>query len=98
MEKNSGIDKIVNDDQKEPIKLSTKKKVLLVLTVVFLVYCTYLLFVLLNNPTETFIVEQGKIYKEETVTGYIIRDEQVVENEATNRKNCTNEIRRKKSC
>ncbi len=33
---------------------------------------------LISNPTNTFLVEQGQIYQEETATGYIIRDETVV--------------------
>ena len=36
---------------------------------------------LLKNPTSTFLVEKGQIYQEETATGYIIRDEQVIKGE-----------------
>jgi len=34
---------------------------------------------LIKNPSNTFIVENGTISEEETVSGYIIRDEEVIE-------------------
>ena len=46
----------------------------------FIVYCIYLFIQILVNPTNTFIVENGKIYQEETTYGYILRDEEIVEN------------------
>lgn len=45
---------------------------------VIAVYCLYKVITLVQNPTDTFSVEQGKIYQEEAVTGYIIREETVV--------------------
>lgn len=69
-----------------------KTKIAIIFAVVFLIYCIFLLVKLLSNPTETFVVEQGKIYKEESKEGYIIRDEQLVENEASNRKYCSVKI------
>lgn len=72
-----------------------RTKVIMLLAFIFIVYCVILLVKLLNNPTETFIIEQGKIYKEESVTGYIIRDEQIVENESSNRKDSSINSRRK---
>lgn len=71
------------------MKKKTKTKIAIILACLFLVYCIYLLIKLYNNPTETFIVEQGKIYKEESQIGYIIRDEQVVEDEGGTRENCS---------
>lgn len=83
MEKNKEVVKeskrIVNN--KEKIVISKKRVILIGTTVIFLIYCTFLLIKLLRNPTDTFIVENGKIYKEESTLGYIIRDEQVIENE-----------------
>ncbi len=69
-----------------------KTKIAIIFAVVFLIYCIFLLVKLLSNPTETFVVEQGKIYKEESKEGYIIRDEQLVENEASSRKYCSVKI------
>ncbi len=88
----------INDDNKKPLNIKKKTKVYIIVACIFLIYCIYLLIRLVNNPTETFIVEQGKIYKEESVTGYIIRDEQVVDNETTGRKNSSNEVGGKESC
>lgn len=60
--------------------LKENKKILLIclLIIVLAVYCIYKVVVLIQNPTDTFTVEQGKIYQEESNTGYIIREETVV--------------------
>ena len=76
MEKNNII-----KNNKSKIVISKKRIVLVCVTIVFLIYCTVLLIKLLRNPTDTFVVENGKIYQEESAIGYIIRDEQIVENE-----------------
>lgn len=60
---------------------SKKTIIMIIMVVIFLIYCIVLLFRLLINPTKTFIVEQGKIYNEENLSGYIIRDESVIEEE-----------------
>ena len=60
--------------------MKNKTKILIVISCAFLVYCVFLFIKLISNPIDTFIVEQGKIYKEETQDGYIIRDEQIIEN------------------
>lgn len=55
------------------------KKVLIVLVLLCLmIYAFYNVIQLITNPTNTFLVEQGKIYQEEIATGYIIRDETVI--------------------
>ena len=61
--------------------MKNKTKVIIVLSCIFFLYCIFLFVKLLANPTDTFIVEKGKIYKEEAQEGYIIRDEQIIENE-----------------
>lgn len=66
-----------------------KTKIGIVVVCAFLLYCIIMFIKLVANPIDTFIVEQGKIYKEEAQTGYIIRDEQIVENESDSRKYCT---------
>lgn len=80
MKVNNNIDNVMNNVKKKPLN-NKKKKFIIVLTGIFLIYIIYLLVKLLANPTDTFIVEQGKIYKEESQEGYIIRDEQIVEND-----------------
>lgn len=66
--------------------MKNKTKIAIILACIFLVYCVILFIKLLANPTDTFIVEQGKIYKEESQDGYIIRDEQIIDNELANGK------------
>ena len=46
---------------------------------VILLYFVVLLVNLIRKPTETFVVENGKIYKEEFTEGYIIRDETCID-------------------
>ncbi len=77
---NKSINNMMYDIKKQP--LNGKKTIIAIfLACIFLVYCIYLLVKLLINPTDTFIVEQGKIYKEESSIGYILRDEQLIQNE-----------------
>ncbi len=61
--------------------MKNKTKVITVISCIFFLYCIFLFIKLLANPTDTFIVEKGKIYKEESQEGYIIRDEQIIEND-----------------
>lgn len=74
--------------------MKNKTKVMAVISALMFIYCIYLFIRLLANPTDTFIVEQGKIYKEETQEGYIIRDEQIIQNGESGRKNSTVKSRR----
>ncbi len=78
-------DNLMNNMKKSPLN-SKKTKIAIIIVGVFLVYSIYILIKLLINPTNTFIVEKGKIYKEESTTGYIIRDEQIVQNDNSNGK------------
>lgn len=71
------------DGQKNRKKRLNKVKVLLGFIVLLMVtiYATIAIIRLVQNPTKTVIVKEGKISKEETDTGYIIRDETVVKGE-----------------
>lgn len=51
--------------------------VVLILSLVF-IYAVYLVAKLVQNPTNTFMVTNGKISQEESDIGYIIREETVV--------------------
>ena len=51
--------------------------VVLILALVF-IYAVYLVAKLVKNPTNTFMVTNGKISQEESDIGYIIREETVV--------------------
>lgn len=76
-----------NNNQKKVEKYNNKimqvikkhKKILIVLALLcIIIYLLCVVLKLITNPTNTFLVEQGQIYQEETATGYIIRDETVV--------------------
>lgn len=56
------------------------KKIIAISFVVLaiIIFCLYKVVIFIQNPTDTFSVEQGQIYQEERATGYIIRDETVV--------------------
>lgn len=55
------------------------KQVLLLSLIIFtIIFCTYELIGLLINPTDSFLIEQGKITQSESLIGYVIRDEKVV--------------------
>lgn len=66
------------------LKLDWKKvnKKMLIMGIVLLAIVIYVAFVIFNlflNPTDTVMIENGKLYMEEAATGYIIRDEEVVQ-------------------
>lgn len=69
--------------------MKKKIKIVIIISCIIFIYCIYLFVKLLANPTDTFIVEQGKIYKEETQEGYIIRDEQIIQNGESGRQDCS---------
>ena len=46
-----------------------------------LIYLFYIIYLLIKQPTNVFTVENGKLYKEETDIGYVIRNEKVVKGE-----------------
>ena len=69
-------------EKKEKKKLNNKK--VIVFSVLFLVLVSYLIYViylLIKQPTNVFTIEEGKLYKEETDIGYVIRNEKVVRGE-----------------
>ena len=57
----------------------TKKIIIGIIVAIAIIYGIFMVYKLIKNPSNTFIVENGTISEEETVSGYIIRDEQVIE-------------------
>lgn len=53
----------------------------LLLLAIIVLYVGYAIYRLIEKPTDTFLVENGSLSFEETVQGYIIRDETVVKGE-----------------
>ncbi len=74
---------IENIDKKEKkLTIPPKKKIILYIVLsLILIYIIYTIYLLIKQPTDIFTVEEGKLYQEETVIGYVIRDEQVVKGE-----------------
>ena len=60
-----------------------KAKILLVtaLLIAILIYMAVAVYNLVKNPTDTVVVKEGQISEEETVNGYIMRDETVIKGE-----------------
>lgn len=65
-----------NNDLKVPnIK---KLSVIFLIILIILIFFSYNIFKLIKHPTNSFIVEKGKLYLEETAIGYVIREEEVL--------------------
>ena len=60
---------------------SRNKIILIVISLLIIIYIIYAIYNLIMIPTETFIVKNGRISSEESVQGYIIRDETVLKGE-----------------
>ncbi len=58
-----------------------KKTIIVIAGIIVLTYVVYSIYKLVREPTDTFTLETGKLYSEESVTGYIIRDETVIQGE-----------------
>lgn len=56
-------------------------KLLLLIIVLIIVYVLYKVISLVITPTDVSVIENGFISSEESVTGYVIRDEKVVKGE-----------------
>lgn len=74
------------EDSKEESKVNKKINkprivICTILAILILVYIMHAVINLINNPTETFIIRNGQVSKEETEIGYIIRDETIVKGE-----------------
>lgn len=61
--------------------LKISKIFVIILVIIFIIYLSYIMYLLLSNKSDTFIVNEGTLYKEETVVGYIVRNEELVTNE-----------------
>ena len=58
-----------------------KKTMAVLILIAVIIYALFMVLKLIKNPTDTFIVSNGKLSDEETVNGYIVRDEKIVENQ-----------------
>ena len=78
------------------ISTNFNKKIFIIIAVILIaiipISFLYSLVVLIMQPSNIFVVENGKIYKEESTVGFIIRDEKVLTGE--NYKNGLVEIKK----
>lgn len=91
--KNSNLhleyDNFSTDDNKSYVEKNTTNEInknvskikvtfMIIIITIIAVYAIYLVIKLVKNPTNTFIVTNGKISQEESEIGYIVREETVV--------------------
>lgn len=73
------IDELENKKVNNDRKISKMKiAVVTIILAVIITYAFYLVTNLVKNPSNTFIVTNGKISQEESTIGYIVREETVV--------------------
>lgn len=74
---------------RQPKKQTNKKQnnkgkrnvLIFVIALIVVLYLLYTIYLLIKQPTNVFTVEEGKLYKEETDIGYVIRNEKVAKGE-----------------
>ena len=80
-------DSIIDINYQKPnikIKRKVNKKKLGLILIIIIAICVYLIngvYNLIKNPTDSVMVSEGSISQEETVEGYVIRDETVIKGE-----------------
>ena len=75
------------------MRKKNRKKIAIVavISVVILAYFMYSIIKLVKQPTDTFLIEEGKLYNQENAIGYVIRQETVVQ--GNNYKNGMSQIK-----
>lgn len=70
-----------NSNQIKKLPKNNVKKIALILIIVIaiLIYCIYSIVMLIRQPTDTFVIENGTLSGEESTIGYVIRNETVVQ-------------------
>lgn len=64
---------------KGKIDVKVVKRITIILTIIVLIYFGFAIVKLVKNPTDTFLIEEGKVYNEESAIGYVIRNETVIQ-------------------
>lgn len=64
--------------RKKKAKLHLRKILVTMIIIAIGTYISYAIFNLIKEPTDIVMVEEGKLYEEESAIGYIIRDETIV--------------------
>jgi len=69
-----------NDTKVQKVK-NYKVIISIVVIIAIAFYAIFMVVKLIQNPSNTFIVSNGKLSEEENTNGYIVREEQVIEGE-----------------
>ena len=73
-------DFLENDISKKQKKIKKMRNIIaFIITIIVVPYCLYTVMKLLKDPSDTYVVENGKLSEEETVQGYIVREETIIE-------------------
>ena len=62
-------------------RINKRKIFFAIIIIIAIIYIAYIAYLLIGDETDTCLVNQGTVYKEETVVGYILRNEVVIENQ-----------------
>ena len=68
-----------NNIQMNKIKQHVIQVVLLSLIIFSIIFFIYQIISLAMNPTDSFLVDYGKVSQEESLIGYVIRDEKLIQ-------------------
>lgn len=70
-----------NKQKKQSFKLNIKLITASIIAIIFIICFAYNIIALFVNPTDTFMIENGKIFSSEDAVGYIIREEKLFQGE-----------------
>ena len=71
----------IKKQKKAKAKLNQKRMIIAIISIIAVIYIIFAVILLNKNESDTIFIEQGTMHQEETVVGYIIRNEQVIKNE-----------------
>lgn len=69
----------MKEKNKVNVNYKVIKRIAIVVVIVLLIYFIYAIVKLVKEPTDTFLIEEGKLYNEESAIGYVIREETVIQ-------------------
>lgn len=78
-------------NKKQNFKINIKLITASIIAIIFIICFLYNIIALFVNPTDTFMIENGKIFSSEDAVGYIIREEKLFQGE--NYKNGISQIK-----
>ena len=73
--------KEIKKDKKGNALINLKRLIIVIIALISTIYIIFAILWLNKDEAETIFVEQGTIHQEETIIGYIIRNEKVIQNE-----------------